>query len=78
MDSNIWKIKSWIKQLHPQLNDIQPDIDLIEQRLIDSLRFVDLILLIENLSGTPIDIATIDIEKIRTLNSIEQNFFLMA
>ena len=75
MDSNIWKIKSWIKQIHPHIDDISPELDLIEQRLIDSLRFVDLVLLIQHLSGLTIDIATIDINQIRSLNAIKQAFF---
>ena len=78
MDSPIHKIKKWIISAHSNINDIDPNLDLIDNRLIDSLRFVDLVFLLEELSETVIEISNINIDQIRTLNAIEQTFFVKS
>jgi methoxymalonate biosynthesis acyl carrier protein len=47
-----------------------PDVDLIENGLIDSLAFVELLLLIEREFGTPIDLEAVEIDDFRSLASI--------
>ncbi|TQF01850.1 acyl carrier protein [Kitasatospora acidiphila] len=78
MSANIEPIKSWILGRHPQRTDIAPDLDLIENRLIDSLSFVEFVFLLEQTSGRPIDMATVEVDHLRTLASIEEHFFAAA
>lgn len=49
--------------------------DLIENGLIDSLRFVDFVLLIAELSGRDIQLDEIDIEAFRSLETIRLAWF---
>lgn len=72
---NLEQVVEWILARHPEIQDIDPCDDLIESRLIDSLSFMELIILIERLTGTPIEVAEININDFRSLNNIEQSFF---
>lgn len=72
--TRIRPIKEWILARHKGLTDIAPDDDLIEKRLVDSLSFVDFVFLIEEVSGTEIDIDNLDLNAVRTLAAIEKSF----
>ena len=76
MSRNLEQVVEWILARHPEAQDIDPDDDLIDNRLIDSLSFMELIILIERLTGTPIEVAKININDFRSLNNIEQSFFV--
>ncbi|SMC48560.1 phosphopantetheine-binding protein [Kibdelosporangium aridum] len=69
------EVERWILSAHPEIETLDPDVDLIEQRLIDSLRFVQFIVLLEKLCGSPIDVATLDIDSVRTLSAIQRTYF---
>lgn len=69
------QVSQWIQARHPEVAQIEPDFDLIDSRLIDSLGFLEFIGLIERLAGTPIDVETVDIDDFRSLANIEQAFF---
>lgn len=56
-------------------DDIKRDTELIESRILDSLRFMDFILLLETLRNKPIDIENIEIDHFRTLNAIKKHLF---
>ncbi len=56
-------------------NLIEPDFDLIENRIIDSLQFVEFILFLEEATGQEISISNFSLDQIRTLNAIKENFF---
>lgn len=75
MNPNLEKLKNWIVDRRPDLTDIAPDVDLIENRLIDSLSFVEFLLVIEQLSGRPIDMGRPDLDQVRTLNAVGQYYF---
>ncbi|MER5310323.1 acyl carrier protein [Streptomyces sp. NPDC002773] len=75
MADGLQTVKSWILERHPEREDIAPDLDLIENRLIDSLSFVEFVFLLEQESGTAIQMETLEVESIRTLGAIEQHFF---
>jgi acyl carrier protein len=51
------------------------DRDLIESRILDSLGFVEFILLVEEHSGREISIDSVSKEDFRTINSIRKRFF---
>lgn len=74
MPPALQEIKDWIIKRHPEVNDIPADLDLIETRLIDSLTFVELVFLVEQLSGQTIDMEGIDADDFRTLAAIESHF----
>ena len=74
MDHKITQVIQWIQKHHPEMTSIPDEIDLIEQRLIDSLRFTELVFLLEQLSGKTIDIHQLHIDDFRTLASISARF----
>ncbi|MCS0639776.1 acyl carrier protein [Streptomyces sp. LP05-1] len=69
-------VRSWILQRNPDLTEVDPETDLIETRIVDSLQFVELVLHIEELRGKAMDFDDIDLDAFRTLKDIERNFFL--
>ncbi|GLY32623.1 hypothetical protein [Kineosporia sp. NBRC 101731] len=54
---------------------IPPGYDLIENRVLDSLGFVEFILLLEEHSGREISIDSVSREDFRTVESIRKRFF---
>lgn len=54
---------------------LAPDYDLIENRVLDSLAFVEFILMLEEHSGQEISIDSVSKEDFRTIDSIRKRFF---
>jgi acyl carrier protein len=75
METQVQQVKEWILKRHPEREDIAADLDLIDNRLVDSLSFVEFTFLLEQLSGQTIDMENIDVEDFRNLKNIEQRFF---
>ncbi|CAL9569513.1 MULTISPECIES: acyl carrier protein [Streptomyces] len=75
MTDGLDQVKAWIVKRHPDRDDIAPDLDLIENRLIDSLSFVEFVFLLEQVSGRSIDMDTLEVDSIRTLEAIDRTFF---
>ncbi|MEV6548988.1 acyl carrier protein [Streptomyces sp. NPDC051597] len=69
------EVVAWISRRHPEAGGIGPEDDLIESRLVDSLGFLEFIVLIERLSGRPVDIENLDLDDFRSLSRIERAFF---
>ncbi|WBP85090.1 acyl carrier protein [Kitasatospora cathayae] len=78
MPANLQPVKDWILSRHPERTDIAPDLDLIENRLIDSLSFVEFVFLLEQASGRKIDMTALEVDHLRTLAVIEERFFTAA
>jgi phosphopantetheine--protein transferase-like protein len=78
MTEGLQQIKDWILKRHQDREDIAADLDLIENRLIDSLSFVEFVFLLEQLSGRSIEMETLEVDAIRSLDAIEANFFRAA
>ncbi len=68
-------VREFILDKSGQSRTVNDTDDLIESGLIDSLRFLDFIMLIEELSGRKIAIDDLDVAQFRTLKSIEKAFF---
>ncbi len=68
-------VKNWIKLKRPEVSELGLELDLIENRLIDSLDFIELIFLLEDLTGVEVDMNSLSIDSFRSLNAIRQNFF---
>jgi acyl carrier protein len=68
-------VVSYLKSKRPELDHIDPDLDLIENRILDSLGFVDFLYLLEEHTGREISLDTVSAEDFRTLNKIKARFF---
>ncbi|MFF5707385.1 holo-ACP synthase [Streptomyces sp. NPDC012794] len=75
MSEGLQLVKNWLLARHEELDDIAGDLDLIENRLIDSLSFVEFVFLLEQHSGRPIQLETLEVDEIRTLDAIRTHFF---
>ncbi|RFU83345.1 acyl carrier protein [Streptomyces triticagri] len=69
------KVRDWILGRHPDRTELAPDVNIIENRLVDSLAFVELVYAIEDASGREIDFDAIDVEDFQSLATIERAFF---
>jgi len=67
-----WIVKTIGKIRPEELDDETP---IIERRIISSLQLTDLILMLERLSDSPIDIEMLKPGVFRDINTIYRNFF---
>ena len=74
MSQAIQSIAQWILRQHPEINHLPMDIDLIENRLIDSLRFMEFIFFLEGLSGQSIEISKIQLDDFRSIQSLADKY----
>ncbi|MFG2833691.1 acyl carrier protein [Streptomyces zaomyceticus] len=73
------RIAAWLHEKNPGLDGpIDTDEDLIEARLIDSMDFLEFIDLLEELSGTSIDLQEVTIDDFRTLGRVRERFLSTA
>ncbi|MEU8436875.1 holo-ACP synthase [Streptomyces sp. NPDC029216] len=75
MSEGLQLIKNWLLARHEELDDIPSDLDLIETRMIDSLSFVEFVFVLEQHSGRAIQMETLEVDEIRTLDAIATHFF---
>jgi acyl carrier protein len=57
------------------LAKVSYDDDLITNRIVDSLRFVELVLYVEELSGRTIDLELLNLSELKTIDAIYESFF---
>ena len=57
------------------LGQIDPDLELLHSRVLDSLQFMNLIFLIEELTETPVEFVKIEMRNFTSLRHIAQHFF---
>ncbi|GAB2713910.1 acyl carrier protein [Kitasatospora kifunensis] len=74
MDDTIKPVVDWLLERNPTVEEIPEDLDLIESRLIDSLGFMEFILLLEDLIGRELRLDQIDVDHFRTLRSLTDHF----
>ncbi|MFI5761194.1 MULTISPECIES: acyl carrier protein [unclassified Streptomyces] len=73
------RIATWLHEKNPGLEGpIDADEDLIEARLIDSMDFLEFIDLLEELSGSTIDLQEVTIDDFRTLGRVQERFLSTA
>lgn len=68
-------LRGWLGENSRSDAAIDDDTPLLEQRLITSLQVVELVLLIEELSGRPIDAALLEPGSFHDVNTICAKFF---
>jgi acyl carrier protein len=74
------RLERWLLALerNAALERIDPDADLIDAGLLDSLEFVNLLLFVEELRGRPIRSSEIRLEAFRTLRTIHHTYLAGA
>jgi acyl carrier protein len=72
---SIQAVKEWLLAKHPELDDLEPNLDLIENRVIDSLGFMDFVFFLESLVERELDVEAGSVDAFRTLRSIEEKIF---
>lgn len=65
----------FLRSKRPDLERIDPDLDLIENRILDSLGFVNFLYVLEEQTGREISLEQVTPEDFRTLNAIRRRFF---
>ena len=68
-------ILGYLRTRRPDLDELAPDFDLIENRVLESLGFVDFLYLLEEHTGREISIDTVSREDFRTVALIKKRFF---
>lgn len=76
MAASLQDVRSWILERNPELTDLDPETDIIESRIVNSLQFVELVLYIEEVRGEMLQFGEVDLDSFRTLKEIERNFLL--
>jgi acyl carrier protein len=66
-------VRSWLLARKPDYRELPLDFDLIENRVIDSLLFLEFVFFLEELTGREIQVTPELVESFRTLRSIEEN-----
>lgn len=72
------RLEEWFLAKNRQYEGIDPDLDLIENRVVDSLSFVEFVFFLGQLTQTPIDVQNIDIDDFRTLRRIGAKYLQAA
>lgn len=68
-------VVEFLRSKHPDLEEIDPQLDLIENRVLDSLHFVEFMYLLEEMTGREILLEEVSAEDFRTLTAIRAKFF---
>lgn len=67
-------LDAFLREDHPEVTHIDLDQDLIDSRILDSLRFMNFLFLLEELTGIPFELDRISVDDFRTLRTIETRF----
>lgn len=68
------EVKQWLLSKKKYLSDIPFDLDLIENDVVDSLSFVEYVLVIEEISGKEVVVDDTVLDKVRTLAQVQINY----
>ena len=67
------EVKRWLLERKPEVGDLGPDFDLIDNRVIDSLSFLELVYFLEELTGRELQATAETVHQFRTLRAIQGN-----
>lgn len=68
------QLKAWIVSNNQSAEGMDVDTDIVENKLIDSLNFINFLVLVEELRGGEIPYDEVEVERFRTLRSIKTHF----
>ena len=71
-------LRNWLLEKHPELDAIDEDMDLFENKLIDSINFVEYILIIEELIDREIPVTPDLVARTATLAKVREHFLIDA
>jgi acyl carrier protein len=74
-DAGIDFVVGYLLKKRPDLESIDPELDLIENRILDSLGFVNFLYVLEEQTGQEILLEHVTPEDFRTINRIRARFF---
>ncbi len=75
IEQSLARIRTWLREQNADHHgEIDPDLDLVASGLLDSLKTMNLVVLIEQLRNQPIALEDMSIERLKTLSLIRQNF----
>jgi acyl carrier protein len=69
------RVVEFLRARRPDLVKLDPELDLIENRILDSLHFVEFLYLLEEATGTEISLEEVSPEDFRTMSRIRARFF---
>ncbi len=77
-ESVFQSLRTWLCKTNPAAAalSLDPDTDIIDSRILESLQFVEFVLFLERQTGQQILAEHLDPANLRTLNSIYSNFFV--
>jgi acyl carrier protein len=75
--NGIGQVTAWLLAKRPELEEIDWDMDLIENRVIDSLGFMDFVFFLEELTGRELDTDARSVNSFRTLRAIQSDILQM-
>lgn len=76
--AGIQTLRDWLLEQHPDLETIDDDMDLFEHKLLDSINFVEYILIIEELIDREIPVTPDLVARTSTLAKVREHFFAAA
>ncbi|MEU9619624.1 MULTISPECIES: acyl carrier protein [unclassified Streptomyces] len=76
MEEALKPVTDWLRARNPEAGEIPADLDLIENRLVDSLGFMEFILMLEDLVGRELPLEELDVDRFRSLRAIHDNFLV--
>ena len=71
-DPRLASVKDWLLSRKPELSDLELDFDLIENRVIDSLSFLEFVLFLEELVGRELQTSVENVNAFRSLYTIQK------
>lgn len=71
-DARLASVKEWLLSRKPELPDLDLDFDLIENRVIDSLSFLEFVFFLEELTGRELQTTAETVNAFRSLHSIQK------
>ena len=76
--AGIKTLRDWLLEQLPDLETIDDDMDLFEHKLLDSINFVEYILIIEELIDREIPVTPDLVARTSTLAKVREHFFAAA
>lgn len=71
-DPRLVSVKQWLLSRKPELTDLDLGFDLIENRVIDSLSFLEFVLFLEELTGRELQVTAETVNAFRSLHTIQK------
>lgn len=74
--AGIETLRSWLLEQHPDLDIIDDDTDLFEHKLLNSINFVEYILIIEEIIDRDVPVTPDLVMKTATLAKVREHFLV--